>query len=245
VKVVDPPRILMYAPPKTGKTHFAAEFPNPVFIQTEDGTSGELELNTFGVMETFQEVLEAINALASEEHDFKTAVLDTIDALEPMIWKHVCDKNGWRTIKDPGYGDGYVAAAAEWQSLLKALDYLRRVKRMNIIMLGHSSVSKFDPPGMESYNRYELRVHKRAADLLTDDCDAILFMNNRTEIQSEDVGFGKTRNHASGGGTRWIYSEFRPAHEAGNRYALEPEFPYIKGAIVQTLLNGKMPISGA
>lgn len=243
-KAESPPRILLYAPPKLGKTTLAAEFPKTIFIQTEDGASGDLELDTFGILDSYQQVREALAALASEEHDFKTAVIDTIDALEPLIWNHVCMVNGWDSIESPGFGKGYVEATSMWADLLRATDYLRKAKGMNIIFLGHSDVHKFDPPGMESYSRYELRVHKRAANLLTDDCDAILFMNFRAEIKSEDMGFGKKKTHATGGGTRWIYSESRPAHEAGNRYSLQPEFPYIKGMIVQTMLDGKMPVSG-
>lgn len=244
-KAVLPPRVLLYAPPKVGKTTLAAEFPKPVFIQTEDGTSGDLELDTFGVLDSYQQVREALGSLAAEEHDFKTVVIDTIDALEPLIWADVCAMNNWNSIEEPGFGKGYVEAAGRWMDLLKATDYLRRAKGMNIIFLGHSDVSKFDPPGMDSYSRYELRIHKRAAALLMDDVDAILFMNFRTELKSEDAGFGKTKTHATGGGTRWIHSESRPAYEAGNRYCLEPEFPYIKGNIVQQLRDGKMPISMA
>ncbi|WP_449395554.1 AAA family ATPase [Devosia riboflavina] len=52
-----PPRILFYGPPGIGKTTIAAEFPKPVFLQIEDGTPGEVELNSFGRLETFDQVM--------------------------------------------------------------------------------------------------------------------------------------------------------------------------------------------
>ena len=41
-----PPRIVIYGVPGIGKTSLAAEFPDPIFIQTEEGT-GNLELTSF------------------------------------------------------------------------------------------------------------------------------------------------------------------------------------------------------
>lgn len=243
-KAVLPPRVLVYAPPKVGKTTFAAEWPNPVFLQLEDGTSGDLELTTFGLLESYDDFMSGLNALCTEEHDFKTVVVDTIDALEPLIWHKVCSDNNWNSIEEPGFGKGYVEAAGYWAKVLKATDYLRRSKGMNILFLGHSDVSKFDPPGMDAYSRYELRVHKRASALLMDDMDIITFMNFRTEIKSQDQGFGKTRTHAEGGGTRWMYLEHRPAHEAGNRYGLDAEQPRIVGRTVQQWAAAGVPIAG-
>ena len=34
--------------------------------------------------------LEAIGTLYSEQHDFKTLVVDSLDWLEPLVWKHTC-----------------------------------------------------------------------------------------------------------------------------------------------------------
>ena len=41
-----PPRIVIYGVPGIGKTSLAAEFPDPIFVQTEEGT-GNLELTSF------------------------------------------------------------------------------------------------------------------------------------------------------------------------------------------------------
>ena len=82
-----PPRIVIYGVPGIGKTSLAAEFPDPIFIQTEEG-AGNLELTTFadGPLTTFAQVDEAIELLLTGDHSFRTAVLDSLDWLEPIVW---------------------------------------------------------------------------------------------------------------------------------------------------------------
>jgi predicted AAA+ superfamily ATPase len=78
-----PPLMVIYGRGKMGKTTLASEFPNPVFIQTEDG-AGNLDLVSFKdePLSRFTEVNEALVALASEDHEFQTLVVDSITHLE-------------------------------------------------------------------------------------------------------------------------------------------------------------------
>ena len=97
-----PPRITIHGVAGVGKTTFAAQAYKPVFIQTEDGL-GTLNANHFPLARTFEEVLDALAALYTEEHDFKTVVIDSVDWLEPLIWGKACRDNGWASIEDAGY----------------------------------------------------------------------------------------------------------------------------------------------
>ena len=51
-----------------GKTTFAAGAPDPVFLLTEDGL-GTLDVPHFPLARTFDEVMQALAALYTEEHD--------------------------------------------------------------------------------------------------------------------------------------------------------------------------------
>ena len=73
-----------------GKTTLAAMFPKPVFIRTEDGTAslaGNDNVSLFPLATSTQDVLDAIEALATQKHDHKTLVIDSITgcALVPRL----------------------------------------------------------------------------------------------------------------------------------------------------------------
>ena len=63
-----PPRILIHGAEGVGKTTIASKFPTPIFLQTEDGCPSGLEINSFGLIDDFENMRSAIGALASEPH---------------------------------------------------------------------------------------------------------------------------------------------------------------------------------
>ena len=92
--VLKPPRILIYGVAGVGKTTFASQAPSPVFLWTEDG-AGTLDVTGFPLATSFDDVLQALSALYSEDHGFQTVVIDSLDWLEPLVWRHVCRQHGW------------------------------------------------------------------------------------------------------------------------------------------------------
>jgi hypothetical protein len=194
-----------------------------VFIQTEDGCPAGLTINAFGLADTFPAVRDVLAALAVESHGFRTVVIDSLDALEAVIWRDVCASHGWASIEAPGFGKGYVIADQWWLDVLAALDFLRRDRSMMIVLLAHSAIETVNDPRAASYTSYQLRLHKRARGLIQDNMDAIGFLAPDLNIQTEDAGFGKKRARADGGSTRWLHFEARPSFVAKNRYGLPPK----------------------
>lgn len=223
-----PARIIVYGPHGMGKTTLAAEFPNAVFLQIEDGTPSDISIDTFGKLKSYDEVLEAIGALYSEDHGFQTVVLDSLDKFEPLVWANTCKAQKWESIESPGYGKGYVMADATWREFLDGCDALRH-RGMMVVLIAHSEIGRFDDPTTVSYSKYDLRLHKRALALVQDEVDAILFVNQDATIKSEKLGFDKSRAHAEGGLQRWIHTEPRPHINAKNRYGLPSKILYKKG----------------
>lgn len=222
-KATKPPRCLIYGVPGVGKTSLAAEFPSPIFIQTEEG-EGNLELTTF-TKEPFtqlSQVEEAIELLLGDgepSHGFRTVVLDSVDHLEPLIWAEACRQNGWKKIEDPGFGKGYLAAGEVWRHILAGLNALRDVG-MNVVLLGHEQVKTFNDPERDSYERYIPKLHKIASDLVVESCDVVAFMGFVVATRSEKVGFGKETKKGTGAGKRAIWTEERPARTAKNRFGM-------------------------
>jgi KaiC/GvpD/RAD55 family RecA-like ATPase len=86
------PKILIYGKPGVGKTWQALDFPSVYYIDTEGGAdlahytdklerSGGVYLGPDQGSLDFATVLEQVQALATERHDFRTLVIDSISKL--------------------------------------------------------------------------------------------------------------------------------------------------------------------
>jgi hypothetical protein len=229
-----PPIMAIYGREKIGKTTLAAEFPGAVFIQTEDG-SGSLDITTFsdGALKSLAEVNEALDALASEDHEFKTLVVDSITHLEPLIWDATCKRCGFKSMERGGdgksnFGKGYVEADKEWAEFMAAMAWLRDNKGMTIVLIGHEAVEKVDDPSTDSYNRYTMRLHKRANDLVREKVDVLGYMAPVIAIAKETNGFKEERK-ARGSGQMAVNFAPRPSFQAGNRFDLPTQILINKG----------------
>jgi hypothetical protein len=236
-----PPRILVHGVAGVGKTTNASQAPAPVFIQTEDGL-GTLPVPHFPLARTFDEVIEALAALYIEEHDFRTVVIDSVDWLEPLVWARACRDNGWASIEDPGYGKGYIAALALWRQYVDGLNALRDERGMTVIQLAHTDIKRFDSPEHEPYDRYQIKLHARAAALLQEHSDIVLFANYRVSTVKADTGFGKKVNRALGSGERVLYTAERPAFLAKNRFGLPDVLPLDWAALAQAMPEVLQPM---
>jgi hypothetical protein len=164
--------------------------------------------------------MDALASLYTEAHDFKTVVVDSADWLEPLVWNKACRDNGWASIEDAGYGKGYVAALSLWRQYIDGLNALRDDRGMTVVQIAHTDIKRFDSPEHDPYDRYVIKLHNRAAALLQEHSDIVLFANYRISTVKADVGFNKKVNRALGSGERVIHTAERPAFLAKNRYGL-------------------------
>jgi hypothetical protein len=219
-----PPRVVIHGAQKVGKSTFAAGAYKPIFLPLEDGLSG-IETDSFPLLSSYRQVDEALLSLYQGEHEFGTVVIDSTDWLEPLIWAHVCEQNGWKSIEDPGYGKGYVAANSIWREFLDKLNALRVERGMAVILIAHSAVKRFEAPDSEGFDRYELKLQKGALGLVVEWADAILYAADEVAIKKEDAGFNKKRARAMGTGHRILHCNSKPSFIAGNRYSLPDVIP--------------------
>jgi hypothetical protein len=235
-----PPIVCIHGGPGIGKTTFASSAPECVFIRTEDGL-GNIEATAFPIATSFAEVMEAITSLASEDHAYRWIVLDSLSALEPLIWQAVALDEGKKNIEDCGYGKGYILALDRWRELLDSLAFLAAEKKIGSILIAHSDVVKHEPPEMSAYDRTQIKLHKRAFQLIYERADVIgyaapeIFINKEGDPKS----LKGTRNLATTSGQRWLHLVEKPAFIAKNRYQMPEKIPLDWVQFLEALIPSK------
>ena len=175
-----------------GKTTLAAMFPKPVFIRTEDGTAslaGNDNVSLFPLATSTQDVLDAIEALATQKHDHKTLVIDSITQLGTMIEAEIvaADPKA-KSINQAGggYGAGYSTAAEKHRQIRDWAGSLAYEKGMNVIFIGHADTEMLDLPDMDAFARYTVRMHKKSLPHYTDNVDLFGLIRLKTFVRGGD-----------------------------------------------------------
>ena len=235
-RVFLPPRIVLYGPEGIGKSDFGASSFNPVFIPVEEGTE-DLDVDKFPQPKTYEEFRSYIKYIKNNDIENKTLIIDTADWLEKLIWDEVCEQRNVKSIEDIGYAKGYTFAQDKWNELLDHLDCIRKEKEMSIVFLSHAIIKRYDSPDVDPYDRYQLKLHQKAAARLTEWSDALIFANYVVSVNETDVGFNKKIRRGTGGQYRAMYACERPAFKAKNRYNLPCEMSFERGRSWQTLVQ--------
>lgn len=232
-----PPRLLIYGGAGLGKTTFGATLPSPIFVQVEDGL-GVVEVDHFPRAKSFEDVMAALEELASQEHKYRSVVIDSLDWLEPMVWDSVCKANGKNSIEEFGYGKGYVEALAYWRRYIDALSRLRDERNMVVCQIAHSIEKRIQPPGGEPYDRYEIKLNKKASDLVQEHSDVVGFCNTKTSIKKSEGPGGRTYSKATSTGERFLFTHVAPDYIGKNRYGITSELPLAWNEL-QSAITGK------
>lgn len=241
-----PLRIVLYGPEGIGKTTFAAGAPNVVFLGTEDGF-GTLSVERFEAPANWSALLDDVRALISQPHEYKTLALDTLDWLESLLWRHICDLGEVDSIEKygQGFGKGYVRAVELFDELLRMLDELRVRRGMHIVCLAHSHIKTVKNPTGADYDRFQLKMNDKAAAKWREWADVLLFATRDTEVKLSQRMSADKALFAKGkavGGARVIYTSSTEAFEAKNRHHLPAKLPLAWDAFAKAI---KIDASGA
>lgn len=221
-----PRRILLYGTAGVGKSSWAAQAKQAIFLNVEDGLY-DIDCASTDPLRSYQEVIDAINWLTSEEHDYRTVIVDTLDWVEKLIFKDIADSAHKESIADIDFNKGYERAEPKWRVFLQFLDHLRATRQMSIILLAHSRVQKFADPVVGTYDRHvpDLYVNNRGEgpiNTIMEWCDEILFASFRTFTKTDGKGFNE-RKIAIGGKERYIRTSESASCIAKNRIGLPEE----------------------
>lgn len=229
-----PPIMVLYGPGGIGKTSFAATMNKPIIVQTEDGI-GKIECPHFPMAKSYVEFENNLKSLIEEKSEFKTVVIDSLDWLETLLQEHVCQENGWSEISSPAYGKGYAVALETWKIYLNLLNQLRD-KGFTVLQIAHNEIRRYEDPSNEPHDRHQIKLHRKAADLVIEHSDAVFFANYKIGmIQVKGKGGGMTTKLKQG--DRTIFTQETPGFQAKNRFALDPEMPFEWKLIREAMLK--------
>lgn len=244
-----PPRILIYGEQKKGKSTFAFQAPNPIFIQTEDGLEGIPEAKTLPIATSYEDVIRYMAGIYNDPHEFNTLVIDSLDWLEVLIHNKV-EAIYKKPIADIGYQAGYKKALDFWREYISMINQIREHRNMMIVQIAHSRISDYKSPDSESYNKHVIKMHKDSAAYIKERSDMIIFVDSVLATKTEE-GFKKGgRKIALGGGERSLYLQDKNTNEAGTRYRdLPDEIPFDReGNYWKTIMSAipffNQPIKG-
>lgn len=140
-------KLLLFGAAGTGKTTAAISFPTPYIIDAERGTEQasyvDLIKEAGGVVvktTSFEVLMDQVRALATEEHPYRTLVVDPIT----VLFDNLADR--YEASVGTQYGAHRAAAFKDWKrlcSLLSSLD-------MNVVMTAHEKTLWSDSKAMEA-----------------------------------------------------------------------------------------------
>ena len=224
---IRPQKVVIYGPEGVGKTTLAAQFPSPLFIDTES-SSDYLDVPRLPPPTSWQMLLDEVAWIRDYPAECGgTLVLDTADWAQKLAIDDVYSSMGYNSIEDAGYGKGYTYVTERFGRLLNLLSEVCE-NGINVVVTAHAIISKFEQPDeMGAYDRWGLKLidGKKAsvAAMLKEWADAVLFANYKTIVitTSKDGKVGK----AQGGKNRMLYCSHAATWDAKNRWGLADEVP--------------------
>lgn len=217
-------KTVIYGAEGIGKTTLAAQFPSPLFIDTE-GSTKQLDVARLPAPSSWEMLLQELD-FVRDKRPCATLVIDTVDWAEQLCIADLCAKNGKSGIEDFGYGKGW---EYEKESFGKFLNKLTEVINagINVTLTAHAALRKFEQPDeMGSYDRWEMKLGSKTTNkispLIKEWADIVLFCNYKTVVVQTDK---EGKKHKAQGNRRVMYTQHHPCWDAKNRYGLPEEIP--------------------
>lgn len=232
-KIQKAQRVVIYGSEGIGKSTLAAQFPKPLFIDTE-GSTDHMDVSRTEKPSSWQSLNAQIDYLINNDIDFQTLVIDTIDWVEKLCIESLLADHNKKSIGDFGFGNGYVYLCNEMNRFLEKLESLRS-QGIHLVLNAHAIVRRHElPEETGAYDRYELKLEKKVSSLIKEWCDMLLFCNYETLVV--EINDKKKAQ----GGRRVIHTSHKPTWDAKNRHNLQEKIPMEYAEIAHCFSNQKI-----
>ena len=226
------PIITVFGDAGTGKSSFAATFPNPIFIRVEDGLGrihSAVEIpDTFPLVKKEADLMDQLTWLLNEDHAYKTVVIDSVSALETVFTEAILKQDGRASTLSTalgGYGAGYAALAARHRGVRKMCGRLNEVKGMAIVFIGHADLETMRPPDSDDYARYNLRLNSKSLPPYVEDVDLVGFIRLVSALRGDEGD----RKRIISNGDRELVCYANAANVSKNGYGITEPIDLVPG----------------
>lgn len=140
-----PMRILVHGEPGTGRKTFCAQAPNPVFLCLDRngpprGVPCWEIVHNDGDAIRYPDVVAALSRVVDESHEYKTVVVQSMDAIQALIIKEIEEETGqtFSAYNDENRGGGYELIAEHWETFYNYLDVVQRKRNVHVVLIADS-----------------------------------------------------------------------------------------------------------
>ena len=215
-------RTIVYGVAGVGKSTWASNIPDALFIDTESGTDS-MDVARLPKPETWSDLQEELDYVISEK-PCQTLVIDTIDRIETLLINDTVSRDGKQSVEDYGYGKGYVLIQERWQK-----EFLFKLDRIiaagiNTVLIAHSVSRKIETPEETAFDHWELNLSRKVAPITKDWADMVLFCNFDMTIVDTSTNSNVTKRKAVGNAKRKIHCNQKPQYDAKNRFGLADSY---------------------
>ena len=139
-------------------------------------------------------------------------------------------------MKGLAYGKAYQFLIEKFNEFLtKYLDAFI-LEGIHVVIVGHANIKRVQFPGMDAFDRWELRLHTGCANRLKEWSDHVLFLNWEMRVIENE---GKPKG--VGGKERVIFTNHSAAHDAKVRIPIAEKVPCTFNAIAPLLRGWQRP----
>jgi hypothetical protein len=223
--VAAPRKVIIYGPAKVGKSTLAGSTQNALLIPTEDRVA-QIDCPKAPVIKKYENLMEIFNFLLEKKHPYKRIIIDSLDWLEPIIHKYICEQKGFKSLtddhnKETAFSKGLKFHAVEgMKNFLYNCDVLRNDAGLDIIIVAHDNVITVNPPESDSYDKHVMKIDKNALAVVEEWADIIAYYSKDVFVRKDDSGI-KDKGKAISAQTRTLHlAGENPAMINGNSFGV-------------------------
>lgn len=201
--------MLLYSPPKGGKTSLAVKFPKSLLCAFEKGYNGLAGIMAQDIQKwsDFKSLVKQLK-LPQIQEKFDTIIIDTATIAWEKVEEYVCVQNGVDDIASIAWGKGFKACAKEFNKVLREITMLG----YGLVFLAHSE-DKPVPNGEDGETFVCPMLEKRAYKIINGMVDIIAYIDIDFISGKRYLQTRRTKNIVAGSRFQYLPERFELSYE--------------------------------